>query len=104
MSRVFRSVLGALAIVAATFSVAAAQVVQGTGVGSSLRVTVLDPTEAALIIADVTIVDAGGAERTVHADGRGVALFENLTPGVYQVKAAAESFRPIGATTGSHKR
>ena len=95
MSRVFRTVLVALAIVAATFSVAVAQVVQGTGVGSSLRVTVLDPTEAALVIADVTIVDAGGAERTVHVDERGVALFENLNPGVYQVKAAAESFRPL---------
>ena len=43
------------------------QVVQGTGVGSSLRVTVLDQTEAALIIAQVTIVDARGVEQT--ADG-----------------------------------
>jgi hypothetical protein len=87
--------LGALVIVTAMANVAAGQVVQGTGVGSSLQVTVLDPTEAALIIADVTIVDAGGAERTVRVNDRGVALFENLNPGAYQVKAAAESFRPL---------
>jgi hypothetical protein len=82
-------------MVVAVASIAAAQVVQGTGVGSSLRVTVLDPTEAALVIADVTIVNAAGTELTVHVDERGVALFENLTPGVYQVKAEAESFRPL---------
>jgi hypothetical protein len=44
-------------------SLAAAQVVQGSGVGSSLRVTVLDQTEAALVIAQVTIVDSRGGER-----------------------------------------
>jgi hypothetical protein len=36
------------------------QAVQGTGVGSTLRVTVLDQTDAALIIAQVTI-SMGGA-------------------------------------------
>src|SRR5688500_2501986 len=71
------------------------QAVQGTGVGSSLRVTVLDPTEAALIIAQVTLVDSRGVEQTATVDDRGVAVFENLDPGTYQVKAAAESFRPI---------
>ena len=71
------------------------QVVQGTGVGGTLRVTVLDQTEAALIVAQVTIVDSNGAERTSAVDQRGVAVFENLAPGTYQVKAAAESFRPI---------
>ena len=49
----------------ATSSLAAGQAVQGTGVGSTLRVTVLDQTEAALIIAQVTIVDGRGVERTV---------------------------------------
>ena len=71
------------------------QVVQGTGVGSSLRVTVLDQTDAALIIAKVTIVDARGVEQTATVDERGVAVFENLAAGTYQVKASADSFRPL---------
>lgn len=79
----------------ATATTAAAQVVQGTGVGSSLRVTVLDQTDAALIIAQVTIVDARGVEQTAMVDQRGVAVFENLTVGTYQVRASAESFRPL---------
>lgn len=95
MKRLFSQVVGALAIVVAMASIAAAQVVQGTGVGSSLRVTVLDQTEAALIIAQVTIVDSRGVEQTAAVDGRGVALFEDLNPGAYQVKAVAESFRPL---------
>jgi hypothetical protein len=36
-----------------------------------------------------------GVEQTAAVDDRGVAVFENLNPGTYQVKAAAESFRPI---------
>ncbi len=79
----------------ATISVASAQTVQGSGIGSSLRVTVLDPTDAALIIAQVTVVDARGVEQTRPVDDRGIAIFENLVPGNYQVKAAADSFRPI---------
>lgn len=87
-------------MVAACLAVAAAgseggQAVQGTGVASSLRVTVLDPTEAALIIAEVTITDSRGVAQTAKVDDRGVAIFENLAPGTYQVGAAAESFRPI---------
>ena len=85
----------ALALVVAIASSAAAQVVQGTGVGSTLRVTVLDQTDAALIIAQVSIVDGRGVEQAAGVDDRGVALFENLTPGAYQVKAAAESFRTL---------
>ena len=71
------------------------QVVQGTGLGSTLRVTVLDQTDAALIIAQVAIVDARGVEQTAVVDERGVALFENLSPGAYQVQASAESFRTL---------
>ena len=68
---------------------------QGTGVGSTLRVTVLDQTEAALVIAQVTVVDSRGVEQTAAVDDRGIAVFENLAPGNYQVKAIADSFRPI---------
>ncbi len=83
------------ALVAALAPAAAAQVVQGTGVGSTLRVTVLDQTDAALVIAQVSIVDSRGVEQTATVDDRGVATFENLTLGTYQVKAQAESFRPL---------
>ena len=47
------------------------------------------------IIAQVTIVDARGVEQTATVDERGVAVFENLAAGTYQVKASAESFRPL---------
>ena len=80
-----------LAFVAAVASTAAAQVVQGTGAGSTLRVTVLDQTDAALIIAQVTLVDSKGIEQTLAVDDRGVAEFTALNPGPFQVKASADS-------------
>src|SRR5436190_6598630 len=92
-----KNLVAITALVVATVSVAAAQGVQGSGVGSSLRVTVLDQTDAALIIARVTIVDSRGVETSAAVDDRGVAIFENLNPGTYQVKASAESFRPINS-------
>lgn len=95
MRRIVSQFISVAALIAAMVSGAAAQAVQGTGVGSTLRVTVLDQTEAALIIAQVTLVDSTGAERTATVDDRGIAVFENLNPGNYQVKAAADSFRPI---------
>jgi len=97
MKRIIGSLWAVAALVAvlASSAAAATQAVQGTGVGGNLRVTVLDQTEAALIIAQVTIVDPTGVARTVPVDERGVAVFENLAPGTYQVQAAAESFRPI---------
>src|SRR5436190_4782456 len=97
MNRMLKNLVAITACVVAMTSVATAQVVQGGGVGSSLRVTVLDQTDAALVIAQVTIVDARGAETTASVDDRGVAVFENLNPGTYQVKASAESFRPIAS-------
>ena len=105
MKRIIGSLLVVASLLLALTSSAAAataakasvpeQVVQGTGVGGTLRVTVLDQTEAALVIAQVTIVDASGIERRSAVDGRGLAVFENLNPGTYQVKATAASFRPI---------
>src|SRR5690349_6492595 len=95
MKRIVSQLMVVVVIVAGFATIAAAQAVQGTGVGSTLRVTVLDQTEAALIIAQVTVVDSRGIEQTATVDDRGVAVFENLNPGNYQVKAAAESFRPI---------
>ena len=83
MIRVIRQFVAAAAFVAAVASTAAAaafaeasaprQVVQGTGAGSTLRVTVLDQTDAALVIAQVTLVDSRGVEQTLLVDDRGVA-------------------------------
>src|SRR5688572_22556672 len=95
MNRCMKACALAVAMLISVASSAVGQVVQGGGVGSTLRVTVLDPTEAALIIAQVTIVDSRGVEQTATVDDRGVAVFENLNPGTYQIKASAESFRPI---------
>jgi len=95
MKRIAGNLIAVVALVLSIVSVATAQAVQGTGVGSTLRVTVLDQTDAALIIAQVTLVDSRGVEQTAVVDDRGVAVFENLNPGTYQVKAAADSFRPI---------
>lgn len=95
MKRILRRLIAVGAFVIAVTSIAAAQVVQGTGVGGTLRVTVLDQTEAALIIAQVTVTEGAGVALTAAVDGRGVAVFEGLNPGTYQVTAAADSFRPI---------
>lgn len=98
-SLVVASFLFAIASIAAAATSAKAsvpeQVVQGTGVGGTLRVTVLDQSEAALVIAQVTIADAAGVEHSSAVDERGVAVFQGLAPGTYQVKATAESFRAI---------
>ncbi len=95
MKRILSLLVVAMAVVVSVASIAAAQAVQGTGVGSTLRVTVLDQTDAALIVAQVTVSDGRGVERTVPVDDRGIAVFENLNPGNYQVKAIADNFRPI---------
>lgn len=95
MSLLVRRVVAAVAMICSVASLSFAQVVQGNGVGATLRVTVLDQTEAALIIAQVTVMDGRGGEQTATVDDRGIAVFENLAPGTYQVKATADSFRPI---------
>jgi hypothetical protein len=60
---------------------------------STLRVTVRDETQAALIHATVTLVDAAGSERQVLVDENGVAAFSGLAPGAHQIKVEAEGFR-----------
>ena len=62
--------------------------------GAVLRITVLDQTDAPLAAAQVTLRDPAGVERTVTVNANGVAVFEALTPGTYQVRATAEGFRP----------
>src|SRR5688500_13392470 len=62
---------------------------------SALRVTVRDETQAALIHAVVTLVDAAGVEKQVLVDEGGVAAFNSLAPGNYQVRVEAEGFQPF---------
>jgi hypothetical protein len=59
----------------------------------SLRVTVRDETEAALIHASVTLVDAEGIPRQVLVDESGVATFKELRQGTYQITVDAEGFQ-----------
>jgi hypothetical protein len=60
---------------------------------ATLRVTVRDETEAALIHAVVAVIDASGVEKQVLVDESGVAVFTNLVPGNYQVRVEAEGFQ-----------
>jgi hypothetical protein len=60
---------------------------------STLRVTVRDETQSALIHAVVTLIDAAGLERQVLVDESGVASFTALAPGAHQVKVEAEGFQ-----------
>lgn len=60
---------------------------------AELRVTVLDQSGAALVIARVTIVDAAGTPRTVQVDEKGVATFTELAAGTFQLKAEAAAFQ-----------
>ena len=60
---------------------------------ASLRVTVRDETEAALIHATVTLTDANGLPRRVLVDQGGVATFLELMQGTYQVLVEAEGFQ-----------
>jgi hypothetical protein len=64
---------------------------------ADVRVTVVDQTGAALIIASVTLVDATGTPHAVKVDDRGVATFAGLAPGEYRLKADAEGFQSYDA-------
>ena len=83
-----------LAMMVAAASTALAQQVQGAGL-TALRVTVLDQTDAALVSARVTITGAAGVAQSEVVDGQGVAQFEELAPGAYQVSASADGFRSM---------
>src|SRR5687768_6888115 len=60
---------------------------------STLRVTVRDETEAALVHAFVTLVDPLGRELKVLVNESGVAGFTGLAPGAHQIKVEAEGFQ-----------
>ena len=62
---------------------------------TALRITVLDQTNAPLAGAQVTLRDPSGFERTITVNANGVAVFEGLTPGAYQVTSTADGFRTV---------
>ena len=62
---------------------------------ATLRVTVLDQTEAALIDALVTVPGADGQPRQVPVDGRGVATLTGLPVTTLDVSAEADGFRTM---------
>ena len=70
-------------------------VAQPAAPGAAVRVTVLDPTGGRLVSAQVTLVDSAGVERTVAVNPSGVAVFDGLTPGIYQARAAADGFSTL---------
>ena len=60
---------------------------------SSLRVTVRDETEAALIHAVVTLIDQNGVPHRMLVDESGVATFAGLLPGPHQITVEAQGFQ-----------
>lgn len=64
-------------------------VAQGTG---SLRGTVTDEFGGIVVGANVTLVDAAGAEKTATTNDEGVYTFTNLAPGTYTVRATTTGF------------
>ena len=70
-------------------------VAQPTAPAAAFRITVLDQTGGRLVTAQVTLVDAAGLERSATVNASGVAVFEGLAPGTYQVSATAEGFGTV---------
>ncbi|HEX2444576.1 MAG TPA: TonB-dependent receptor [Vicinamibacterales bacterium] len=62
--------------------------------GSTLRVTVVDPSGAVIVGAAVHVANAGGASHVRPTSDRGEAVFDNLAPGRYAIKAEAPGFEP----------
>lgn len=71
----------------------------GQTVTSSLVGTVVDPADAVVANAPVTLVDAGtGAVRTATSDNGGAFRFVNLTPGTYNLTIKAPGFKSMTQT------
>jgi hypothetical protein len=65
---------------------------------ASLRVTVRDETEAALIHATVTVTDAMGIPHRVLVDESGVATINGLSQGAHQIAVEAEGFQTFSGS------
>ena len=78
---------------AVTCGLSATSLAQPVAPSTVLRITVLDQTDAALVAAQVTLRGPSGPERAAIVNASGVAIFDGLTPGTYQVRVTAEGFR-----------
>ena len=83
-------VLSALVVFAFSALLPFAAAAQGN---ASLRVTVRDETEAALIHATVTLTDPSGMPRQVLVDESGVASFTGVAQGSYTISVEAAGFQ-----------
>jgi hypothetical protein len=71
----------------------------GQTVTSSLVGTVVDPADAVVASAPVTLIDAGtGAARSATSDDQGGFRFANLAPGTYNLTVKASGFKSITQT------
>jgi hypothetical protein len=66
---------------------------------TAVRGTVLDPSGAAIVGAQVTVSNDAGFSRTVDTTSNGTYVVEPLSPGVYRIKVAMKGF----ATTTADK-
>ena len=88
MSSLVRKFALTLAMLVSIASLAAGQVVQGSGVGSNLRVTVLDQTDAALVNApSVKRVEIDGADHMYS--GKHVAVADTIAAWLGQFRRGA---------------
>jgi hypothetical protein len=62
---------------------------------STLRVIVRDATDLALPHAQVVLIDAEGVEQQLAVSPQGLAVFNGLQPGAYQLHVRAEGFREV---------
>jgi hypothetical protein len=74
---------------------------------ASLRVTVLDPSGAAVVAAEAQLKIAGGKNTRLATNQRGESLFTGLAPGRYQLHVEAAGFDPhdmeINLKAGSNR-
>ena len=72
-----------------TAALIAAQQARGT-----LRGSITDELGAVIVGANVTLIDANGAQKKTTTNGEGVYTFAGLTPGKYTLQAVAPGFAP----------
>ena len=89
INQTLRSIaLGCTLIVGMTVT-ALAQSTEG-----GIRGTVVDPSGALIVSAQVTISNATGFTRTLKSDAEGAFEVENLAPGSYSINIDAVGFTP----------
>ena len=87
MQSLSKFIKGSLGVVLALVLAAGVAAAQGAGV---VRGQVKDEFGGVVVGATVTLVDATGAEKTATTDEEGTYVFNNVAPGRYTVRAAAE--------------